>query len=830
MLSRSSLLLCLLAATTASAQTAAIGGNDPSRGTTLLPGSSAWSDEATSLVYNPAGLGRVGRLNAWYVHERSNVRPQDNDGLWLATSFGELVGLGLSFQWLRPATGLGLDRAKTSLGFSGGPQAFSVGATVNWFSSSNVQWVTTLDVGLQSRPLRWLSFGAFVRNLNAPKANLLNLSTFFPREWTLGLGVRPLGEHLTLGVDWIAPETVALGRSRMQYTVQAHLLGGVRLLAGVSHSFTPGEPLYLHAGVGLDLDNVGYTQGVAYSGGELNWQFAGRFSMDKYQSVVPQQKIAVVSLADLGGSTGATLGSLLGLDGEDRYLRFLRFLERAAKDPELQGLVLKVEGAGVGLARADEVRAAIGKLRAAGKKVFAYVLSAGDAEYLMVSGCDGIYAAPEAMLLIDGLRSSVTFFGGTAKRFGIDVDVARVGAFKNFPEQFTRQDMSDPQRETINAYLDTNVKTIAARIKAARGIEPEAWQAAIDEGLKPARRAVELRQIDAVMTPQQFDELIQQQLPGARVARDYRPFDTREERWGKQRSIAVIPVLGNISGGKNQTTPLTGDLVAGAQSFIEAIGEAAEDSSVAAIVVRVDSGGGDGLASDLMYRAVLEAKKKKPVIASLGDVAASGGYYVAMGADAIVASPTSLTGSIGVFFAKPAIKRLAEDFGTTQISISRGKLAGITDTFDPWTDEQRVAAQKWIDDFYDSFITEVASSRKMPKGAVDAVARGRVWSGEDAKARGLVDQLGGLMDAIALAKEKSGHPEEDLAIALFQSSPGLLTSLLGATAPQSLIDTALPTQRLPPGLQSLAEQLGSASWLLEAPRVQARLEYSVEVK
>jgi protease IV len=447
----------------------------------------------------------------------------------------------------------------------------------------------------------------------------------------------------------------------------------------------------------------------------------------------------------------------------------------------------------------------------------------------MVSGCDGIYAAPEAMILIDGLRSSVTFFGGTAKRFGIDVDVARVGAYKTFPEQFTRQDMSDPQRETINAYLDTNVKTVAARIKAARGIEPEAWQAALDEGLKPARRAVELRQIDGVMTPQQFDELIQAQLPGARVSRGYKPFDTRDERWGKQRSIAVIPVLGNISGGKNATTPLTGDLVAGAQSFIEAIGEAAEDPSVAAIVVRVDSGGGDGLASDLMYRAVLEAKKKKPVIASMGDVAASGGYYVAMGADEIVASPTTLTGSIGVFFAKPAIKRLAEDFGATQISISRGKLAGITDTFDPWTDEQHVAAQKWIDDFYDSFITEVASSRKMAKTSVDAVARGRVWSGEDAKARGLVDQLGGLMDAIARAKEKSGA-EGDLAVAIYQSAPGLLTTLLGAATPDSLLQTSLPSQKLPLGLQSLAEQLGSAAWLLEPPRVQARLEYSIDVK
>ena len=132
-----SLLLALIS-TTALAQTAAVGGVDSSRGTTLLPGSSAWSDEATSLVYNPAGLGRVGRLNAWYVHERSNVRPQDNDGLWFATSIGDMVGLGVSFQWLRPGTGLGVDRAKSSMGFSVGPQAFSAGATLNCGLSSSL--------------------------------------------------------------------------------------------------------------------------------------------------------------------------------------------------------------------------------------------------------------------------------------------------------------------------------------------------------------------------------------------------------------------------------------------------------------------------------------------------------------------------------------------------------------------------------------------------------------------------------------------------------------------------------------------------------------------
>ncbi len=823
MILRSSLLVGLLLAGLASAQTAAVGGVDLSRGTTQLPGSAAWSDEATSLVYNPAGLGRVGRLNAWYLHERSNVRSQDNDGVWFASSIGDLVGLGVGFEWLRPAGAP--ERAKSALGLSVGPQQFSVGATVNWFFGGDVQSLTSLDVGLQSRPLRWLSMAAFVRNLNTPHT----ATTTLGREWTVGFGLRPFGERVTLGVDWVLPEHKPIASSRLQYTLQAKVVKGLRLMAGVSHAFDGTSPLFVHAAVGVDIDNFGYTQGVAYGDGQLNWQFAARVSIDASDTIVPQQKIAVVSLSDLGGSSSGTLGSLLGIAGEDRYLRFLRFLERAAMDPELKALVLKVEGAGIGLSRADEVRTAILKLRAAGKKVYAYVLSVGDPEYLMISACDGIYAAPQAMVLIDGLRTSITFFGGTAKRFGIDVDVARVGAYKNFPDQFTRMDMSDAQRETINAYLDTNAKIIAARVKESRGIEPAAWQAAVDEGLKPPKRAVALKQIDALLTPQQFDEFIGEQLPGARVARSYRPFDTRDERWGTQRSIAIVPVLGGISGGKNGSNPITGE-TAGAESFIQALSAAADDSSVAAIVVRVDSGGGDALASDLMYRAVLEAKKKKPVIASMGDVAASGGYYVAMGADEIIASPTTLTGSIGVFYVKPSIQKLAEEFGTTQVSLSRGKLAGLTDNFEPWTPDQRVAAQKWIDDFYDSFITEVATSRKMKKDDVDAVARGRVWSGEDAKARGLVDRLGGLMDAVALAQEKSGVTGE-LAITIAQAPGGLLPTLLGATAPQSLLETALPTTPLlPPGLQSLAERLGAAAWLLDRPGVQARLEYSVEIR
>jgi protease-4 len=814
-----------LLAVPALAQPVAVGGDDLSRGTTLAPGGVATTDEATSLIYNPAGLGRSGRFNAWYVHERSNARGQDNDSLFASVSAMGAIGLGVAEEWLRPVGGPA--RGRTILGGSLGPSALSAGFAVSWFRGGPVEGLTSLDLGLQSRPLRWLALGATVRNLNTPG----NSQTVLGREWTVGAGFRPFGERLTVGIDWVAAEARPVAQSRLQYTVQATVLSGLQVLGGFSHAFTSAQPLYFQVGLGLDLEHLGYLQGVSFAGDRVNWQFAARLSSDRFDSLIPTHSLAVISLGGLGSSPGGTLGALLGIPAEDRFLKLLRFLDRAALDPALDGVVLKVEGAGLGLARSDEVRTAIVRLRAAGKKVFAYLLSAGDAEYLVASACDGVFAAPQAMLTIDGLRSQTLYLGGAARQLGVQVDVARVGAYKSFPDQFTRLDMSPEQRETVNAYLDTATRTVASRVLASRPqLDAARWQAALDEGLKSARREAQLGTIDAVLTPEDFELRLKAELPRAAVDPGYRPFAARSTRWASPRRIAVVPVLGSIGGGRNQASPLGGDLVAGAESFIESLAHAASDPQVAAIVVRVDSGGGDGLASDLMYRAVLDAAKKKPVVASMGDTAASGGYYVAMGADEVFASPTTLTGSIGVFFAKPALKELAEKWGVNQVAVQRGKLAGITDLYQPWTPEQRAAAQGWVDEFYEGFITEVAARRRLTRDQVDLVARGRVWSGEDAKARGLVDSLGGLGDAVEAARRRAGASDEELEVEVVRASGGLLASMAGAAVPTALLDAPVAAPPLAPALEALAGALGPAAYLLDSPRLQARMEWTLEIK
>ena len=484
MRSRPTLLLSLLAAT-ALAQTAAIGGADPSRGTTLLPGSSAWSDEATSLVYNPAGLGRVGRVNAWYVHERSNVRPQDNDGLWLATSLGDLVGLGVSFQWLRPAAGPGGRPGQVVAGLLRG----AAGVLCRRDGELVLQQQRAVGHHPRRGPAVPAAALAVVRRLRAQPqraegqpAGPRTPSSRGSGRWAWGCGPSASGS------PWAStgspPEGISLGRSRLQYTVQAHFLGGVRLMAGVSHSFVAGEPLYFHAGLGLDLENVGYTQGVAYANGQL--ELAVRRPLLDGQ--VRQRRPAAEDRGDLAWPISARPAAPPSARCWAWPAKIATCASSASSSaprriPSSRALVLKVEGAGVGLARADEVRdgdrqAARGgqeglRLRALGRRP-----RVPDDLWLRrhLRRARGDAADRRAALERHLLRrhrasasASTSTWRGSART-------------RPSPSSSPGMDMSDAQRETINAYLDTNVKTVAARIQAARGIEPAAWQAALDEG------------------------------------------------------------------------------------------------------------------------------------------------------------------------------------------------------------------------------------------------------------------------------------------------------------------------------------------------------------
>ncbi|HYR56364.1 MAG TPA: signal peptide peptidase SppA [Myxococcaceae bacterium] len=813
----------------ASSQTGGLQANAPdfSRGATLPPTSAALVDEATAPLVNPAGLGRMPGLQLFYLHERNLARNQIIDGVYLGQSFFGLIDFGFDLEWIR---GTGPSRRRTSWTLAFGAEFLSLGATYHTFSSEdlNLDALSTWDIGMVSRPTRYFSLAAAIKNLDAPSHGGLG----FDRQYDFALGLRPLGERYSFAVDYLLSDLPSGSNHRLQYTVQAELLKGLLVGAGLAHGFK-GEDVLFQASLTLNTSHLGVTYAGGGSSAGADHIIVARLSSQRYPSIAsPQRKFALVDVTDMMTKGSSSALAFLGITEVDPYLRLMRLLDGILRDPELAGLVIKIDNlTEVGLGRSEELRRTLLRMRSAGKKVIAVVLTAGDSEYLIASGADKVFAVPESTLLINGFSVSPIYLGTAMSKLGVSWEVARVGAYKNAPDFFTRSGMSPEERETINAYLDSDVSTFEAALSSTRQISPAKIKAVWSEGLVTPAKAKDLGLIDDIIMPEEIESRVRDLGPGTLYEAGYRPGLIRDDRWGDRRQIAIVPVIGTIASGRSQEDPLGLAKIAGAESVVRALRRAQDDPLVAAIVLRVDSGGGDGLASDLMYRAVLEAKKRKPVIASMGDVAASGGYYAAMGADQVFAEPTTITGSIGVFIVKPVLNPLAEKLGIHHETLKRGDLSNFLNLLDPWTPQERVAAQQWVNAFYDSFITEVSKSRKMTKEQVDAIARGRVWSGIDAKQKGLVDQMGGLLEAIDAARERARiSSSEDLELTIIGEPHGLLGSLGSSDGLLSrVLGDPVPAQ-LPAALRQLAVEIGADQVLLLQPTVKAMMPFTLKVR
>ncbi len=818
---------------------------DPSRGTVLPPTSVALADQAPGVLVNPAALSQIRALELYYLYTRNEALAERTHAFYAADRFGGFLGLGAGVEWVRPqAEGAFAGRRRTTFGLSLGSEAFSVGASTGSFGGTQNAFfdrTRTWDLGVLSRPGRALSIGATVRNVNDPDESLpaelegVRAPYAMPRTFAASVGLRPFGDRLTGAVEYAFVQRDGFGNGRLSYLLEGEPYRGVRLGAGFSHRLGEGPAdAALQLALSLDLRNIGAT--FAYSGaGDVGSAqlIQVRASGTEWRSVSrPRGRLATLDLAEVLRGRDGTL-SLLGVREADGFTRLVRILARAERDPAIDGLLVRIQGLpDLGMGKAEELRRALLAVRAAGKRVVAVVFSAADSEYLVASAADQIVLLPQSMLMVDGIAANVTFFGGTMEKLGVQWDVARVGAYKNAPDQFTRQDMSPEQRETMEAWLDVEFGHLVRTLAEARSVPEERIREAMREALITPERAKALGLADAIVDPAGLEGWVRENLFGATLAEKYEPFGPRRGEWGRRKRITVIPVVGNIAGGKSRDEGLGFAQIAGAETVVRALEKAADDPQVAAIVVRVDSGGGDALASDLMYRAVLAAKKKKPVVASMGDVAASGGYYAAMGANEIWAAPTTLTGSIGIFFMKPALGGLANKLGIRNETLKRGELSTLTSGFDTWTEAEQQAAQKWVEAFYEDFITEVGQSRSLPVEKVDEIARGRVWAGVDAKRVGLVDQLGSFTEALAAARRLGGIPDwEDLELEI-AGEPSNVFNSLGRVEAKLGVAPQLPrpVDALDPATRAALRELGVAPSVLLEPGLKAMLPFGVRAR
>ena len=471
---------------------------------------------------------------------------------------------------------------------------------------------------------------------------------------------------------------------------------------------------------------------------------------------------------------GAEFGSLF--ESRPASLRaVVEGLDRGASDPKVKAVRLRVSSlSDSGWGKVQELRDAIARFRKSGKPAYAHLEFCGNREYYLATACSKIYAVPTAILDVSGLAAEVTFFKGTLDKLGVEAQFEGVGKYKNAPNQFTETGFTEPHREQMEALLDSLFGQFVAAIAASRGKTVAQVKALIDDGPYDGARALQAGLVDELVYQDELDG----RLKGAeRVTASHYVRSGRGFGFDGRPKLALIYAVGDIVPGESQSG-FGGDFV-GSDTVARAIRQARTDSSVRAIVLRIDSPGGSGTASDVMWREVTLARKAKPVIMSMGDVAASGGYYLAMGGDAIVAQPGTITGSIGVFGGKISLRGLYDKLGLSKEIVTRGRNAALFSSYRAWTDEERKSFRRLMTTFYQEFVQKAAEGRGKTFDQIDAVAQGRVWTGAEAMKVGLVDRLGGLDVAIALAKERAKiGKDQEVSILVLPERKGFFQTVL----------------------------------------------------
>lgn len=459
------------------------------------------------------------------------------------------------------------------------------------------------------------------------------------------------------------------------------------------------------------------------------------------------------------------------------FFSVLSLLRWAREDPRLQAVCLSLTDIDSGWARLQELRRALLALRQAGKHVCVYLAEASMREYYVASAADMIVLAPAGHLAITGLAAEATFFKGTLDKLGIQAQVTQAGQYKAAGEPFTRESMSAPHREMLEGLLDDLYDQVIDGIATERKKSKDETRQLIDQGLFLAREALAAGLIDQVAYEDELSGMLEKRFGEVHVIevgpyRHRRAIELRRQALRiEPRTVALITVNGPIKRGETVDRP-DGPRAVGSSSFIRDLRQAREDTSVSAIVVRVASPGGSGLASDLMWRELQQTRKRKAVIISMGDVAASGGYYLALAGDMVFAEEGTVTGSIGVIAGKAVLRDLYATFGVSKEILTRGKRAALFSDYVAFAPAEQERVDFEIQSFYRDFVGKVAAGRSLTFDAAEASAQGRVWSGRQAWSRGLVDALGGVESALAEAKRRAGVPvDAPVAILRFPQPP-----------------------------------------------------------
>lgn len=471
-------------------------------------------------------------------------------------------------------------------------------------------------------------------------------------------------------------------------------------------------------------------------------------------------------LLEIGGAYVEAPGPspLARIAGDDTrpFIGLLSMFSLAERDDRLANVVMRIRPLEIGWGKAGELREAIARLRAKGIHTIAYLEIqnfSANKELFVASAADEIYVTPGAGVPLVGLAAEYLFLGGFWEKLGIEFEVAKAGRYKSAVEVYAEREMSEASREMANSLLDDTYARFVEGLADGRGMKVEDVLAAIDAGSVRSQRLESMGLIDGEL---HIDQLLDRLGPDVVEHAEYASTDPASLGFEAVAEFALIYGTGTVLQGEANDSPLSSRPVFASETVSRAILDAAEDPSIKAIVLRIDSPGGSALASELIWRAIRRARGEgKPVIASFSDVAASGGYYVASAADLIVSDPGTLTGSIGVFALRPTVGGLLEKLDIGIDSLTRGRHADFLLSSEKMSEGSQARLQTSVLDTYQLFLTRVADGRQLAIDQVDAIAQGRVWTGRQALDVGLVDVLGGLHTAVREAKLAVGLSQDD---------------------------------------------------------------------
>ncbi len=574
-----------------------------------------------------------------------------------------------------------------------------------------------------------------------------------------------------------------------------------------------------------------------------------------------EKKITSIAHIRLSGDideTPVANDPLFGAMGENFKTKLER-IQKAQKDPNVKALYLHVDGLQIGWAKMDELRKTLADFRKSGKKVYAYVEDGAAKDYLVAIEADKVCMPPSGFLIVVGMRAEMLYFKNLLEKLGIRADFITMGDFKSAGEMFTNEKASPEAKSQLKTvledfFLHNYIGSIQSSRKKAKDLSTDDVRKLIDDGMFSAQQAKKAGLIDNIAYVKEFEKQILKDLGGdeLKIQKDYgkqkaadldfsNPFallkllaPTKTSLTGKSDRIALIYAVGSIHTGKSSSSIFGGTTI-GSTTMIEAIRQADADPKVRAIVLRVDSGGGSALASDLIWNELKNCKK--PVVASMSDVAASGGYYICMSAKKIFADPGTLTGSIGVISGKLATKGLYDKIGITTDTIAFGKNSGLLNSSDVFAPSEKVAMKKLMVEVYDQFLTKAIEGRKnagkiFNMEQLRKLADGRIWTGRQAKEKGLIDELGGFDDAIAEAKVQGGLDRDaDVDYLILPKPRSFIDALLDGEGfgVSAMMSPDMRKLALTPELRRHFQQL-EGMWQMRNDRVWMMLPFAVEMK